>query len=84
VTRKYAHQLDAIIRVQFVDEGDRLHVSEPSRSHNSHQILDYTKEADKLSPEVGLMARVRRALQHGVIVAGQRFYPVASSSSQQK
>lgn len=27
VTRRYHDKLDAIIRVQFVDEGDRLHVS---------------------------------------------------------
>lgn len=46
--------------------------------------MDYAKNCDDLRPDVGLMARVRRALQHGIMVAGKRFYPVASSSSQQK
>ncbi|RSH88373.1 uncharacterized protein EHS24_000913 [Apiotrichum porosum] len=72
VTRRYHDKLDAIIRVQFVDEGDRLH------------ILDYTKHADKMLPQVGLMARIRRTLQYGIMIAGERYYPVASSSSQQK
>lgn len=35
-------------------------------------------------PQVGLMARIRRTLQYGIMIAGERYYPVASSSSQQK
>ncbi|KAK4685416.1 RNA-dependent RNA polymerase, partial [Tremellales sp. Uapishka_1] len=72
VTRKYAHSLDAIMRVQFTDEDDKL------------GIARYTRQTDELSPDVGLMARVRRALQHGLLVGGELFLPIASSSSQQK
>ncbi|ORX38450.1 RNA dependent RNA polymerase-domain-containing protein [Kockovaella imperatae] len=72
VTRRYADRLDGIIRVQFADEEDKL------------QIQDFTKQCDQLRPDIGIMARVRRALQHGLIVGGKRFLPVASSASQQK
>lgn len=72
VTRRYADKLDAIIRVHFTDEGEGLHIQK------------YTKLGDVLCPEKGLMARVRRALQYGIEFAGCRYYPVASSSSQQK
>lgn len=72
VTRRYSDQLDAIIRVHFTDEGERLHIQK------------YTKLGDDLCPDKGLMARVRRALRYGIEVAGARYYPVASSSSQQK
>ncbi|GFZ50894.1 hypothetical protein JCM24511_08652 [Saitozyma sp. JCM 24511] len=72
VTRRYSDKLDGIIRVQFADEEDALFVA------------DYTKQADSLRPDVGPMARVRRALQHGIVIGGQRFLPVASSASQQK
>ncbi|WVQ72940.1 hypothetical protein IAR50_002502 [Cryptococcus sp. DSM 104548] len=68
VTRKYSDKLDGLIRVQFTDEDDRL----------------YLKEADNIDPAVGLMARVRRALQYGLVICGETFYPVASSSSQQR
>ncbi|WVW85521.1 hypothetical protein I302_107559 [Kwoniella bestiolae CBS 10118] len=71
VTREYADRLDGIIRVQFTDEEDKLYVGD-------------VKQMDNIRPEVGIMARVRRALQHGLVVGGQRFYPVASSASQQK
>lgn len=84
VTREYADKLDALIRVQFVDERDRLHVSWAVSFITNSQILDYTKRGDVLCPNVGLMARIRCALQHGIMIAGQRFYPIASSSSQQK
>jgi RNA-dependent RNA polymerase len=30
------------------------------------------------------MARIRRALQHGLLIGGRTFLPVASSASQQK
>lgn len=72
VTRRYSDKLDAIIRVHFTDEGERLNVQK------------FTKPADDACPEKGLMARVRRALQYGIEVAGCRYYPVASSGSQQK
>ncbi|BEI83326.1 hypothetical protein CcaverHIS002_0311940 [Cutaneotrichosporon cavernicola] len=72
VTRKYADHLDDIIRVQFADEGDRIH------------ILDYAKDADQVMPGVGLMARIRRALNKGIRVGGKLFFPIASSGSQQK
>ncbi|ODO01343.1 hypothetical protein I350_06162 [Cryptococcus amylolentus CBS 6273] len=72
VTRKYSDKLDGIIRVQFSDEDDRLYVA------------GALKDADNANPAVGLMARVRRALQHGLIIGGETFYPVASSSSQQR
>ncbi|ODN90833.1 RNA-dependent RNA polymerase 1 [Cryptococcus wingfieldii CBS 7118] len=72
VTRRYSDKLDGIIRVQFTDEEDRLYV------------VDYLKDADNIDPAVGLMARIRRALQYGLIIGGQTFYPVASSASQQK
>ncbi|WRT68501.1 uncharacterized protein IL334_005477 [Kwoniella shivajii] len=72
VTRRYADRLHGIIRVQFTDEEDRLFVAEGVR------------QVDNRRPDIGLMARVRRALQHGLVVGGQTFMPVASSSSQQK
>ncbi|ORY35716.1 RNA dependent RNA polymerase-domain-containing protein [Naematelia encephala] len=72
VTRRYADRLEAIVRVQFTDEEDRLHVAE------------YTKQADELQKDVGIMARVRRALWHGITIGGRTYMPVASSSSQQK
>ncbi|TYJ52353.1 hypothetical protein B9479_007047 [Cryptococcus floricola] len=72
VTRKYSDKLDGIIRVQFSDEEDRIYVA------------GSLKDADNENPAVGLMARVRRALQHGLIIGGETFYPVASSSSQQR
>jgi RNA-dependent RNA polymerase len=72
VTRKYSDNLDDIIRVQFVDEGERIH------------ILDYAKAADSIMPGVGLMARIRRALNQGIRVGGKLFFPIASSGSQQK
>ncbi|BEJ14161.1 hypothetical protein CspHIS471_0313350 [Cutaneotrichosporon sp. HIS471] len=72
VTRKYADHLDDIIRVQFADEGDRIH------------ILDYAKDANRVLPGVGLMARIRRALNKGIRVGGKLFFPIASSGSQQK
>ncbi|WVQ80184.1 hypothetical protein IAT38_002289 [Cryptococcus sp. DSM 104549] len=72
VTRKYSDKLDGIIRVQFTDEEDRMF------------IADYVKQADNIKPEQGIMARVRRALQYGIVVGGETFYPVASSASQQK
>ncbi|TXT13886.1 uncharacterized protein COLE_00079 [Cutaneotrichosporon oleaginosum] len=72
VTRKYSDRLHGIVRVQFVDEGDRIHV------------LDYARQADIAMPEVGLMARIRRALNNGICVGGQVFFPIASSGSQQK
>lgn len=92
VTRRYHDRLDGIIRVQFADEEDRLHVSsQPYLSKTAHQltgrsakVAEYTKQADNLRPEVGIMARVRRALQHGLKIGGRRFMPVASSASQQK
>ncbi|WWC63397.1 uncharacterized protein I303_105997 [Kwoniella dejecticola CBS 10117] len=71
VTRQYAKKLDGIIRVQFTDEEDKLYVGD-------------IKEFDRLRPDIGIMARVRRALHHGLIIGGQRFMPVASSASQQK
>ncbi|OCF75911.1 RNA-dependent RNA polymerase 1 [Kwoniella mangroviensis CBS 8886] len=71
VTRQYKDRLHGIIRVQFTDEEDRLYVGD-------------LKQMDNLRPEVGIMARVRRALHHGLVVGGQTFYPVASSASQQK
>ncbi|OCF31540.1 RNA-dependent RNA polymerase 1 [Kwoniella heveanensis BCC8398] len=72
VTRKYKDRIDAVIRVQFADEEDKLFAG------------DKVKQADNLRPDVGLMARVRRALQHGLIIGGQTYMPVASSASQQK
>ena len=85
VTRRYSDRLDGIIRVQFTDEEDKLHVSCPHAvDPSSWQMLDSTRAADAESPEVGLLARVRRALQHGLQIGGQNFLPVASSSSQQK
>ncbi|WVF67576.1 hypothetical protein IAT40_002334 [Kwoniella sp. CBS 6097] len=72
VTRKYKDRIDAIVRVQFADEEDRLFAG------------DKVKQADNLRPDVGTMARVRRALQHGLVIGGQTFHPVASSASQQK
>ena len=48
------------------------------------QANDQTKQHDSIRPEVGIMARVRRALQHGIVIGGQTFMPVASSPSQQK
>lgn len=84
VTRRYSDNLDDIIRVQFVDEGDRIHVRACSGCGTDDQILDYAKQADKLLPSVGLMARVRRALNKGIMVGGKHFFPIASSGSQQK
>lgn len=91
VTRRYSDKLDGIIRVQFADEEDALFVSGPRAPLLSlrrvlipGQVADYTKQADSLRPDVGPMARVRRALQHGIVIGGQRFLPVASSASQQK
>ncbi|WVQ95053.1 hypothetical protein IAU59_002145 [Kwoniella sp. CBS 9459] len=72
VTRRYKDRIDAIIRVQFADEEDRLFAG------------DKVKQADNLRPDVGIMARVRRALQHGLVIGGQTYLPVASSASQQK
>ncbi|AFR96691.2 RNA-dependent RNA polymerase 1 [Cryptococcus neoformans C23] len=72
VTRRYHDKLDGIIRVQFTDEEDRLF------------IADYMKLVDSINPAVGIMARVRRALQFGLVIGGETFYPVASSASQQK
>nr|XP_019011562.1 RNA-dependent RNA polymerase 1 [Kwoniella pini CBS 10737]OCF50343.1 RNA-dependent RNA polymerase 1 [Kwoniella pini CBS 10737] len=71
VTRKYADSIDGIIRVQFTDEEDKLYVVN-------------MREIDTLRPDIGIMARVRRALHHGLIIGGRRFLPVASSASQQK
>jgi RNA-dependent RNA polymerase len=48
------------------------------------QAGEATKEYDIIRPDIGIMARVRRALQHGVVIGGEKFYPVASSASQQK
>jgi RNA-dependent RNA polymerase len=91
VTRRYSDKLDGIIRVQFADEEDALFVSGPllrllslRKALIPGQVADYTKQADSLRPDVGPMARVRRALQHGIVIGGQRFLPVASSASQQK
>ncbi|EIW68226.1 hypothetical protein TREMEDRAFT_74213 [Tremella mesenterica DSM 1558] len=72
VTRRYAGKIDSIIRVQFSDEEDRIFVQ------------DYTKQVDSQRPDLGVMARVRRALRWGLVVGGRRYLPVASSSSQQK
>ncbi|WVR09516.1 hypothetical protein IAU60_006584 [Kwoniella sp. DSM 27419] len=72
VTRRYADRLDGIIRVQFTDEEDRLH------------IANYVKQADELRPDIGIPARIRRCLQHGLVIGGQTFLPVAASASQQK
>lgn len=47
-------------------------------------IADYMKLVDSIDPAVGIMARVRRALQFGLIIGGKTFYPVNSSASQQK
>ncbi|WWC90607.1 uncharacterized protein L201_005543 [Kwoniella dendrophila CBS 6074] len=71
VTRKYSDRLHGIIRVQFTDEEDRLYVGE-------------TRHMDNYRPDIGIMARVRRTLHHGLVVGGSTFYPVASSASQQK
>ena len=87
VTRRYADRIDGIIRVQFADEEDKLFVSNYRTSHRiagSRKVLDGTREADKVRKDVGVMARVRRALQHGIVLGGKRFLPVASSASQQK
>ncbi|WVN86300.1 uncharacterized protein L203_101463 [Cryptococcus depauperatus CBS 7841] len=72
VTRRYHDKLNGIVRVQFTDEEDRLF------------IADYLKLADSINPTVGIMARIRRALQFGLVIGGETFYPVASSASQQK
>ncbi|KAL1413347.1 hypothetical protein Q8F55_001106 [Vanrija albida] len=72
VTRKYNDRLDAIIRVQFRDEGDRL------------QVIHQARQTDEHDKEVGLMSRVRRAMYYGINVGGRRYLPIASSSSQQK
>ena len=85
VTRRYANKIDSIIRVQFSDEEDKLFVSIiPSALCANSQVLDGTRDFDKLRPDQGPMARVRRALQHGIVLGGKRFMPVASSASQQK
>lgn len=84
VTRRYADRLDGVIRVQFADEEDRLFVSFRYGDCPDVQVQDYTKQADSLRPDLGVMARVRRALQHGLVIGGKTFMPVASSASQQK
>jgi RNA-dependent RNA polymerase len=85
VTRRYSKSLDGIARVTFTDEEDRLWVSLTTLTNaDSLQAGDATKEYDIIRPDIGIMARVRRALQHGVVIGGEKFYPVASSASQQK
>lgn len=86
VTRRYQDRIDGIIRVCFTDEEDRLHVGliDNYCFADDHQLNHTTKQSDNSRPDVGPMARVRRALQYGVIIGGRRFMPVASSSSQQK
>ena len=85
VTRRYANKIDGIIRVQFADEEDKLFVSNRHLERaKGLQVQEGTREFDKQHPDLGLMGRVRRALQHGVVLGGRRFLPVASSSSQQK
>ena len=84
VTRRYSDRLDGIIRVQFTDEEDRLFVRILEKASLTHQMQDYSRHADQIRPDIGVTARIRRALQHGIIIGGRRFLPVASSSSQQK
>jgi hypothetical protein len=36
------------------------------------QAGEATKEYDIIRPDIGIMARVRRALQHGVVIASQQ------------
>ena len=88
VTRRYSDKLDGIIRVQFSDEEEKLYVSlfetyaRPFLT--TLQVGDHTKQCDQIRTDVGIMARIRRALQYGLLVGGRTFLPVASSSSQQK
>jgi RNA-dependent RNA polymerase len=88
VTRRYADKLNGIVRVCFSDEEDTLYVCSFVEVWNCEltvgQVAEYTKQADQYRPDVGVMARVRRALKHGIMIGGRRFMPVASSASQQK
>jgi RNA-dependent RNA polymerase len=72
VLRHFHRYQDRFLRVQFNDEHDQL------------QVNASVKEADAINPSAGTMARVRRALQHGLIIAGRKYVFLAASASQSK
>lgn len=72
VLRHFNQHLDRFLRVQFNDEHDQL------------QVNASVKEADAINPSAGTMARVRRALEHGLVIAGRKYVFLAASASQSK
>ena len=85
VTRRYGDRLDGLIRVQFSDEEDRLHVCAWShQATNNHRCKTTRNRQMRLVPLlVSWLASVER-WQHGLVIGVRRFTPVASSASQQK
>ena len=72
VLRHFKEYHDRFLRVQFNDEHDQL------------QVNVSVKEANAINPKAGTMARVHRALTHGLVIAGRKYVFLASSASQLK
>jgi len=70
--RHFKEYHDRFLRVQFNDEHDQL------------QVNVSVKEANAINPKAGTMARVHRALTHGLVIAGRKYVFLASSASQLK
>lgn len=70
VLRRHRLHVDRFLRVQFTDEDDRI------------QINPTVKAADDINPAVGTIARVRRALNSGLKVAGRHYVFLAAGTSQ--
>lgn len=72
VLRHFKEYHDRFLRVQFNDEHDQL------------QVNVSVKEANAINPKAGTMARVHRALEHGLVIAGRKYVFLAASASQLK
>ena len=72
VLRYFKQYHDRFLRVQFNDEHDQL------------QVNASVKEANAINPSVGTLARVHRALKHGLIIGGRKYVFLAASASQLK
>ena len=68
VLRHFAEFQDRFLRVSFQDEDDELFAG--------------SLDSDNSDPEVGILARVRSVLHHGLNIARRHFVVLAFSESQ--
>jgi RNA-dependent RNA polymerase len=84
---------ECFIRVTMMDEDDRIQVLHNAPSNTQWycplitlfvKINPSVRTADGINEGVGTLARIRRVLNHGLFLAGQKFEFLAASASQMR